>query len=376
MRFRNLITCISIVFISAACQQAGNTQLAAINETVKAVGKNLVPDGRIDIFKVEAVERDGKMTLSGDVLNPLVSAMLQDSLKTYFPDIEFANQIQVLPSDSLGDKTFGIVNISVANIRRYPKFQAELVNQTILGTMVRLLKAKRGFYYVQNRDQYLGWLHKNSVVAVTAEELAEWQNSEQMICISNYGVVHSAMTGANKQMLVDLVPGAILKKSGDAGNYVKVEMPDQKIGYVEKSVMISKENLDKVQATREKIITTSKQFLGVPYLWGGTSSKGFDCSGFVQTVFRLNNMELPRDASQIVREGEEIATGEKFENLVVGDLLFFGDKPGRISHVAIYMGDHLYIHSSTSVHINSLDPEHPLFSEYRHRTFQKAKRLL
>ena len=90
----------------------------------------------------------------------------------------------------------------------------------------------------------------------------------------------------------------------------------------------------------------------------------------------MNNHALPRDASQIAAEGEAVTAGAEFENLVPGDLLFFGRNPERISHCGIYLGDQLYIHSSFSVHINSLDSTHALYNAYRRGAFQKAKRIL
>lgn len=85
---------------------------------------------------------------------------------------------------------------------------------------------------------------------------------------------------------------------------------------------------------------------------------------------------LPRDASQIVREGVNLPAGDHFENLLPGDLLFFGAQPERITHCGIYMGDRLFIHSDGSVHVNSLNPNHPLYNEYRYKTLRKTKRIL
>ena len=131
-----------------------------------------------------------------------------------------------------------------------------------------------------------------------------------------------------------------------------------------------------IPPSRERLIAVARSYLGIPYLWGAASTKAFDCSGFTQTVYRMNNITLPRDASQQVSAGQTVEPGREFENLKPGDLLFFGRNPERITHVAMYLGDRLYIHSAGSVHIRSLDPEHPLFNEYRYDTLQKIKRIL
>jgi cell wall-associated NlpC family hydrolase len=125
------------------------------------------------------------------------------------------------------------------------------------------------------------------------------------------------------------------------------------------------------------------QFLGVPYLWGGTSVKGMDCSGFTKTVFRLNGMELNRDANQQALMGEEVVVDEQFNNLRTGDLLFFGrkataDRPERITHVAIYVGNKEYVHApgGARVRINSFDPAAPNFSQSLLTSFVRARRVL
>ncbi len=127
--------------------------------------------------------------------------------------------------------------------------------------------------------------------------------------------------------------------------------------------------------TIERVLDTARDYLGVPYLWGGTSTKGFDCSGFTQIVYRMNNYSLPRDASQQVQLGRPVALEDDFAHLLPGDLLFFGPRPERITHVALYLGGKRYIHSSGQVHIASLDPADELYNDYRYTTLRTARRV-
>jgi SH3-like domain-containing protein len=272
-------------------------------------------------------------------------------------------------------KIYGIINISVANLRLQPVYQSELINQLILGTIVPIFEEQNDFYYIQNWDGYFGWINKHTVVVGDKKMAENWYNSSRVMVMRNYGVVRSEMKD-EAEVTTDLVPCAILKRLDSNSTFTKVELPDGQTGFVETDIVIDEKTQLSVKATREGIVNIAKKFLGIPYLWGGTSTKGFDCSGFVQTVFRLHNIKLYRDASQVADMGQEILVDKNFGNLEIGDLIFFGKTLKRITHVAISLGNDLFIHSQASVRISSLNSDHQLYDEYRHKTFLKAVRIL
>ena len=124
-----------------------------------------------------------------------------------------------------------------------------------------------------------------------------------------------------------------------------------------------------------EIIERAKKMMGIPYLWGGNSTKGMDCSGFTGTVFRSEGYQLPRDANMQVKLGNEVVPEDDYSNILPGDLIFFGP-PDRITHVGICLGGSYFIHCSGDVHINSLDEKDELFNPYRKRTFRLIKRII
>ncbi len=269
---------------------------------------------------------------------------------------------------------FGIVNISVANLRQEPVYQSELVNQTILGTLVPIYEEQNDFYYIRNWDNYLGWVSKQSICRVDRGGAGRWLQAEQIVFPKNYGFV-SESESEDSDHLTDLVEGSRLKKIKGGLQHTTAELPDGRIGFVANDLLVNEELEPEGKCDPNKLVQVAKRFLGVPYLWGGTSSKAFDCSGFVQTAYRLLGLALPRNSSQMAEAGVPVEIDENLESIRIGDLLFFGKTEKRITHVAIAVGDGLFIHSDGFVRINSFDPNHPKYNEYRHGTLLRARRV-
>lgn len=270
---------------------------------------------------------------------------------------------------------YGIVNISVANMRRQPVFQAEIVNQTLLGTILPIFEQQNDFCFVKNWDNYKGWLTATSLRQVSREQAAEWAAKPKAIFAGNYGRVTQAIDSGS-DTITDLTTCCLLTERNRISGTTEVELPDGRIGFVSSELLVSPETQAKVSCTPEEIVKLAKRFLGIPYLWGGTSSKAFDCSGFVQTVFRLLNKNLPRNASQMARLGEGITPASDFSNLKIGDLLIYGKSVERITHVSIYIGEGRYIHADGAVRINSLLPDATDFNQKRRDSVLMVRRII
>lgn len=289
--------------------------------------------------------------------------------------------LDVLPDEqALEGKTYGILNISVANLRVQPDFSSEMTTQGLLGMPVRVLQ-RDGWYRIQTPDHYIAWVHPVGVHRVTQAGLEAWNRAPKIVVTSHYGFVHTE-PDEDSQTVSDVVAGNRLKWEGSKGAYYRVSYPDGRQGYIRKSISMPEEKWRAgLKQDAASIIRTAHTLMGIPYLWAGTSSKGVDCSGFVRTVLFLHDIIIPRDASQQAYVGRHIDIAPDFSNLQPGDLVFFGRKATaeqkeRVVHVAIYIGNKRFIHSQGDVHVSSFDPEDALFDEYNLNRLLFATRVL
>jgi len=374
---------ISIVFLFAvlsACKQEiadkNNTKTEQIIETIKEL---FVPDKRDHIFNITITTSGKNTVIKGETSHTKVQFAIDSLMKVN--EIDFIDSIVFLPNSSVENKPLAIINLSVANLRKSASLSTELISQVLMGQIVKLLKKEGNWYLAQTPDGYFGWIHKYALTTKTEMEIKEWKNSEKLMVTSIYTHVFFEPT-LHSEPVTDLVIGNIIKLKTKRGNYYVVELPDGRNGFLkEDKAETYKDWQAKINATPENIENTAKKFLGVPYMWGGTSAKHLDCSGFTQTVYKLNGIQLKRDASQQVKMGIEIDTTNHFAQMQPGDLLFFGRKATenskeKASHVGIYIGDTEFIHEAGLVKINSLDSTRKNYNEGRLRTFLRVKRIL
>ncbi|MBM4174575.1 MAG: NlpC/P60 family protein [Ignavibacteria bacterium] len=349
-----------------------------ISQLINRVKNDLAPDKRTAVFNIEFKLEGNNLNLFGEVSDVNFKSVLFENLKSSF-NYHINDEITLLPDSKLGKNHFGVVKISVANIRSKPEHPAELSTQAILGTPVNVLKSQGGWYYIQTPDSYLGWVDHDGIELMNSDEVNAWKKKEKLIYTEVYGLIEEL----NKPSIVsDVVCGAILVYSGEVENYFIVEFPDGRKGKIEKRFVSKFENWSaNHNFSSEKVINSAKKMIGFPYLWGGTSIKGLDCSGFTKTAFFLNGIVLPRDANQQAMIGEDVPYDEEFSKLIPGDLIFFGRRNSatqfeRITHVGIYLGEKLFIHSSGRVRIDSFDKSDPNYNEYRRSTILRVKRIL
>lgn len=315
------------------------------------------------------------------------------------------------------EKRMAVVQTSTCYMRLQPDYESALETQELMGTVVEIVGEQGYWREIISPQPYKAWTTEKTLVEMTAEQIAEYEQAPKYIFTAAYGHVRTVPheTGS---MITDLVGGDVLrvveKQKGQVSpsdkheKWAEVMLPDGRTGWTyKKDVRLLGERTDirKGDSSEglinpekmEAVIMEAQKLRGVPYLWGGMSSKGVDCSGLVRICFLMNDIMLPRNASQQVFCGKQIEVPrpdiqgrtqaevkegydrskaeEAIKNLGRGDLVFFGNtETGSITHVGIYLGDGEMIHASHLVRVNSLIPGEENYYENAHRLI-KACRL-
>jgi hypothetical protein len=246
---------------------------------------------------------------------------------------------------------------SVVDVRREPAHTSELRTQIIYGDAVEPLKVEGEWVLVRLDDGYVGWIRNWHLSELSPSRHEAWLEDAGSRVASNHAEVFSSPRRESLPV-TDLVIGTRIRVTtcGKRG-WRSVHLPDGREGFIQTP---SIERLPRRRSvSRDRLAATGLRFLGIPYIWGGTTPKGFDCSGVIQRVFRLNGRLLPRDADMQGRFGRQRKMDAAA--LVTGDLLFFGKDADHITHVAMVLPDGLFLHAYGQVRVGSLDPRHPLY---------------
>lgn len=229
---------------------------------------------------------------------------------------------------------YGICNLAIIPLRIEPSDRSEQVSQVLFGEHFEILEQLKQWFKVRLQyDNYEGWIDSKQCQIISESDFNEISNSAQIL---NHDLVEYITTKDNS-----LIPIPI----GASVSFLNFEG-------------INKNNFEfeglKVTGIKPKseLIKTAFMYLNAPYLWGGKTPFGIDCSGFTQMVYKLNGYKLLRDASQQSTQGEALSFIEESEP---GDLAFFDNEEGRIIHVGIIMNDNYIIHASGKVRIDRLD---------------------
>ena len=309
------------------------------------------------------------------------------------------------------EKRMAVVETSTCYMRLQPDYESALETQELMGTIVEVVAEKGYWREIISPQPYTAWTTEKTLVEMTPEQIKEYDAAVKYMFTDLYGHIYTRPS-KNSQTICDLVGGDVMRavvktKPVTKGRWAQVMLPSGRIGWVKKNALDLLESRTDIrqwdyaegvisEQKMEDVIESAHKLLGVPYLWGGMSSKGVDCSGLVRISAIMNGVLLPRNASQQVNCGKEIEVPRKdtegvseedvkmtynakkaraaIKNLKRGDLVFFGNTlTKKITHVGIYLGDGEIIHASHMVRINSLIPGTDNYYENGHRLIRACR---
>lgn len=362
-----------ILIVSAVYAMA---QYNDFQDKVKEVEQQFALDKRTVIFDIELKQSNDKISLEGETSS--VEAF--QVLKSMLP-VGLENNVRLLPDEIIGEKEWGLIYNAVEKLHRTNSYTSETVNEVLFGTPVRLLDKKGSWRRVQTPEKYIGWVSE-AIEPITEAELRKYNKKEKVIVVSPYALTYET-DDTSGEIVSNLVAGNILELKAETSGFFNVGYPDGRKAYIKKEDAVQLNRwMESIEYTQSSIVDRAKKFMGVPYVWGGTSSQGLDCSGFTKLTYFLHGVVLPRDASQQVNTGILVDETGNFDNLQPADLVFFGEKADddsgkeRVVHVGIYIGNKRFIHASDYIKINSFDPADPLYDEYNTNRYLRTKRII
>lgn len=235
---------------------------------------------------------------------------------------------------------YGLCLLSVVALRKEPKEASEQVSQLIFGDTFTILQENDDWVFIKlTFDNYEGWISKKQYINISSEEYFVLTKSKPLYTYFPISRIKIENLKTLKTHIINAPIGSRLLSRSFRVNFYKIELLQD---CLVAPFRFSKQNLEDIV----------KLFDKVPYLWGGKSIFGIDCSGFSQTIFKFFGINLLRDASLQITQGEKI---ENLSQAKAGDLAFFSSQSGKITHVGILLSNSKIVHASGFVRTDRID---------------------
>jgi len=295
-----------------------------IERAVDDIRRKWAPDHRLAVFEVSLLPKGiAGITSSRDA---------RDALRRLANEAELVDKVELIP-DQRGDPA-AIVTVALAPLLAEPRIQAARVSEVLHGETLDILEGREEWLRIRAPDGYIGWLNAGYVATGPNGWAEDWRERATARSLSADIVITEGRRRLPTGARVALRRGVVELADGQRGAIAS--------GHVrrEQELRIEARHLALPELAQ-------KWYSGAPYLWGGRTEWGIDCSGLVQAVYAARGIVLPRDSDQQFGQGTEIAVSPDGDGYAAGDLLFFAER-GRVSHVALWAGAGRIVHSALS----------------------------
>ncbi len=261
--------------------------------------------------------------------------------------------------------SYGICLLSIVPVRPEPSHKAEMCTQLLFGELYTVLKTEENWLNIRLAfDDYTGWINVSGHTSLDGEEFQRLYEADTRCSMDLVQLV----TNETKKSQYPILIGSSLPDIEE----LNMQLAQQTFVYDGQVSMISdfeddEDGPENMVELKHELVHDALQFLGAPYLWGGRSLFGIDCSGLVQMAYKLKNIRLKRDASQQAEQGELVNSLDEAEP---GDLAFFSNEEGKIIHVGILVDRQKILHCSGRVRVDIIDKDgifHNDLHEYTHK---------